>query len=130
MSSGRIHTRPRLRTWERKGVSEPPIGIEPMTFSLRVNRPGSTRLHRSPLNCGNALSERLYDGGGGVSTTTELHHSHPPPTSSMVAMWTALGGCANSATPRSSATVFFYSGRRPSATRRTISSRSWYGDHA
>jgi hypothetical protein len=58
----------------RKGVSEPPVGIEPTTFSLRVKLPGSTRLHSSPLTCGNALNERPYDGPRVVSTATELHH--------------------------------------------------------
>ena len=42
---------------------------------LRVNRQGSTRLHRSPLNCGNALKERHYDGLVAVATATELHRS-------------------------------------------------------
>ena len=44
-----------------------------MTFSLRDKTLGFTRLHRSPLNCGNALNERLYDDPGTASTATELH---------------------------------------------------------
>ena len=49
-----------------------------MTFSLRDNTPGFTRLHSSPLACGNALKERHYDGRGAVSTATELHHTATP----------------------------------------------------
>ena len=52
--------------------------IEPMTFSLRDNTPGFTRVHSSPLACGNALTERWYDGLGAVSTATELHHTATP----------------------------------------------------
>jgi hypothetical protein len=55
--------------------SEPPVGIEPTTFSLRDNPPGFTRLHSSPLTCGNALNERCYDGLGVASTATELHRA-------------------------------------------------------
>ena len=54
---------------------EPPVGVEPTTFSLRVNAPGFTRLHSSPLTCGNALNERCYDGLGAASTATELHQA-------------------------------------------------------
>ena len=46
---------------ESRVVSEPPVGIEPTTFSLRDKMPGSTRLHSSPLACGYALNERCYD---------------------------------------------------------------------
>ena len=41
---------------------------------LRDNKPRFTRLHSSPLTCGNALTERSYDPLGAVSTATELHH--------------------------------------------------------
>jgi len=55
---------------------EPPIGIEPMTFSLRVNLPGCTRLHNSP-HLRKALNERHYDGLTAVATATELHRAAP-----------------------------------------------------
>ena len=63
-------------------TTEPPVGIEPTTFSLRDKTQGSTRLHRSPLNCGNALKERCYDGLGTAATATELHRAALPRTRS------------------------------------------------
>ena len=72
----------------RTEISEPPVGIEPTTFS-RDKTQGSTRLHRSPLNCGNALKERHYDGLEAVATATELHRT-PPPCSRRVADWRCL----------------------------------------
>ena len=54
---------------------EPPVGIEPTTFSLRGDTPGCTRLHSSPLTCGNALGKRCYDGPGTASIATELHQA-------------------------------------------------------
>ena len=47
---------------------------------LRMNRPGSTRLHRSPLNCGYALKERHYGGPNAVATAIELHRKNAPRT--------------------------------------------------
>jgi hypothetical protein len=78
-SSGTLGATPRqgVSAGQRLGM-EPPVGIEPTTFSLRVNAAGFTRLHSSPLTCGNALNERLYDGLEAASTATELHRAHPP----------------------------------------------------
>jgi len=47
------------------------------TFSLQVIPSGTTRRHSSPLTCGNALTERYYDGLGTASTATELHRPAP-----------------------------------------------------
>ena len=64
-----------LQASDLRLCDEPPIGIEPMTFSLRDKTQGSTRLHRSPLNCGYALNERPYDALVAVATATELHRA-------------------------------------------------------
>jgi hypothetical protein len=53
-----------------------------MTFSLRGNTSGHTRLHSSPLTDGNALNERSYDGLGTAATATELHRAAPRRTRS------------------------------------------------
>ena len=55
----------------------PVTGVEPATSSLRVNTPYFTRLHSSPLTCGNALSERYYDGLDTAATATGLHRTAP-----------------------------------------------------
>ena len=52
---------------------EPVTGVEPATSSLQVNTSGYTRLHSSPLTCGNTPNERDYDGLGTAATATELH---------------------------------------------------------
>ena len=74
-------------------------GVEPATSSLHGNRSACTRLHSSPLTCGNVICERHYDGLGTASTATELHRAAPPTAAELLLLRLLSDWPGSSVTP-------------------------------
>ena len=66
-----------FRRWDTVWSRSRPSESNRRPSHYEATRRRCTRLHSSPLTCGNALDERYYDGLSAASTATELHRAPP-----------------------------------------------------